>query len=131
MFIVPVHKKDVINSLLCLEGAQGVSGSSIPVSVYDPGIETCQSCPLPCHPPLASHCLALSAALSLACIPVSKIQPHCPHKFVCICQIVCPNFWFGQYEYLSHQLSITHTFCHWLGHTPCVPQIMDNPWLSH
>lgn len=54
----------------------GMAGSSVPVSVCAPGIETCQSCPLLCCPPLAIHHLALLAALSLARIPGSKIRPH-------------------------------------------------------
>lgn len=90
--------------------------------------------PFPLHLQVSSFqfvCPALSAAVSLASIPVSIIQSHCPHKFICTCQLMCDNFWLGQYEYLSHQLSLTHTFCYWFAHTSCFLQIIHNPWLSH
>ena len=76
--LLPCRRKSITNSLFCLEGAPWVVGLFILVSVHDTGIQKCQDascCPASLLSPVI--CLALSAVISLACIPVSILWFHC------------------------------------------------------
>ena len=87
---------------------------------------------LPRKPPLSGYLSgSFSCHISGMHSSFNSLVPL-SHKFICTCQIMCPEFWLGQDENFSPQWSVTHTLCHWPACIACVShKYINNPWLGH